>query len=80
MIFDKVENWQVYGNGEIWKTAFQFLLTLNEDTEDGEYPLLGKEMFARVMSYETKKPEDAVLEGHKKYIDIQSSIRIPQAM
>ncbi len=58
-------------NGESWECAFEFLLSLTPDAEEKEYKLNGDRIFARVMSYETKLPEDAVLEAHRRYVDIQ---------
>lgn len=74
MIFDRVENWSLYGGGQMWKKAFEFITSLSVDTADGRYELMGDAMFARVMSYETKTPADAALETHRKYIDIQTVI------
>ena len=74
MIVDRLENWEKYHFGKNWKTAFEFLMSLTPDIKDGEYPLRGKEIFALVMSYETRGSEKAVLEAHRKYVDIQTVI------
>ena len=57
MIIDKLENWEHYHFGPGWKRAFEFLTTLTPDAEEKKYELQGEEIFAQVMSYETKKPE-----------------------
>ena len=45
---------------------------LSEDLPDGQRAVdLGDELFANVLTYETKAPESSVFEVHKKYIDIQ---------
>jgi YhcH/YjgK/YiaL family protein len=72
MIADKLENWSIYFSGADWKMVADFLASLHEGTPEGEYPLKGKEIFARVMSYETREADEARLEGHRSYIDIQS--------
>jgi YhcH/YjgK/YiaL family protein len=72
MIADKLENWNLYFTGAEWTIVAVFLASLHEGTPEGEYPLKGKEIFARVMSYETRNPDEARLEGHRSYIDIQS--------
>lgn len=74
MIIDTVNNASNYPMGQAWTNAFEFIATLNGDTPDGEYPLAGEAMFARVMSYETKPPEKAIFEAHRKYADIQSTL------
>ncbi len=74
MIIDTVKNASNYPMGQAWTKAFEFIATLNRDTPDGEYPLAGETMFARVMSYDTKPPEKAVFEAHRKYADIQSTL------
>ena len=74
MIVDRLENWEKYHFGKDWKTAFEFLMSLTSDIKDGEYPLKGKEIFALVMSYETRDSGKAVREAHRKYVDIQTVI------
>ncbi len=72
MIIDKLENWKQYHFGPGWKRAFDFLISLVPDAEEKKYYIQGDEIFAQVMSYETRTPETAVLETHQKYIDIQT--------
>jgi len=72
MIVDCVENWGRYPLGEAWRRAFEFLAALTPDAEEKEYPLLGRDVYARVMSYPTRAPEDAALEAHRVYMDIQT--------
>lgn len=54
--------------------AFDFLLSLPHDAEEKKYPLLGDDLFAIVMRYETRAPEKAEIEAHRKYLDIQAVI------
>ncbi len=73
MIVDNITNWRNYRLGEAWEKAFGFLESLTSGAEEKEYPLDGDELFARVMSYPSKleTDEDAVLEAHRKFADIQ---------
>ncbi|QXD24145.1 YhcH/YjgK/YiaL family protein [Opitutia bacterium ISCC 51] len=74
MITDTIANASSYSLGPAWDKAFAFLDTINADTADGDYPIDGKSIFAIVMSYETKEPDQARFEAHKKYADIQSTL------
>lgn len=71
MIHDHLDNASLYALGSRWEQAIAFLRTLNADTPDGEYPLDGDRLYARVMSYQTKEPQAGVLESHRRYADIQ---------
>ncbi len=72
MIIDKFENWEQYNSGSGWRRAFEFLQSLTADSEERRYDIQGDEIYAQVMSYETRTPETAVLETHRKYVDIQA--------
>jgi len=72
MIVDELRHWRYYHLGSAWNKAFDFLISLTPDIEEGEYPLQGNEIFARIMSYETRNPGSAVLEAHRKYVDVQT--------
>lgn len=72
MIIDKCNNWKTYKYGPFWETVFDFLLSLSPDAKEQKYNILGDEIFALVMSYETQSPEAAVLEAHQKYVDVQT--------
>ncbi len=55
--------------------AFEFLKkAINENYEDGNYEIDGKNIYAFITSYETKMESEAQFEAHKKYIDIQCII------
>jgi biofilm protein TabA len=72
MIIDKLDNWEHYHFGPAWKLAFDFLKSLTPDSAEKKYTLQGDDIFALVMSYDTKEPEFAKLEAHQKYVDIQA--------
>ncbi len=76
MIVDQIENWEAYPFGSAWTQAFAYLADLNAGSEEGEYPIDGDAVFARIMSYETKREtdEDAILEAHRKFVDIQMAL------
>ncbi len=76
MIVDHIENWRAYDFGAAWVKAFTYLGGLNAESEEGEFPIDGETVFARVMSYDTKQETDAdaVLEAHRTYVDIQMTL------
>ena len=74
MITDTLKNADLYPMGEAWSKAFKFLRTLDAKSPDGEYPIHGESLFARVMSYETKPPAEARFEAHRRFADIQSTL------
>lgn len=77
MIVDHIKNWKSYAFGVAWEKAFAFLETLDGESEEGAFPIDGETIFARVMSYATKNEtdSDAVLEAHRKYVDIQMALK-----
>ncbi len=76
MIVDHIDNWKRYAFGEAWEMAFEFLSGLSGDSEERRYELDGDAVFGIVMSYPTKREtdSDAVLEAHRKYVDIQMAL------
>jgi YhcH/YjgK/YiaL family protein len=74
MIIDLLENLEIYFAGDDWKIVADFLGSLSGETPDGEYPLKDEKIFARVISYKTREPNEAILESHRIYIDVQSVI------
>ena len=72
MIIDKIDNWKSYNFGSGWEYSFKFLTSLTPDSEEKKYEIQGDDIFAQVMSYNTRIPQDAVLESHRKYVDIQT--------
>lgn len=73
MILDKIENAHLYkGLGERIATAFAFLEETDlENIEIGKHVIDGDNVFALVQEYDSKNIENAKLEAHKEYIDIQ---------
>lgn len=75
MIVDRLHNHKCYPFGKAWQLAFDFLLALPPDAEEKKYPLLGDDLFAIVMSYQTRTSDTAEIEAHRKYLDIQAVLR-----
>jgi YhcH/YjgK/YiaL family protein len=74
MIIDIVDNWNVYLKGAWAELAFDFFNTINDETLDGEYPLIEDKLFCKILTYDTKI-EDWITESHKEYTDIQILLR-----
>ncbi len=51
-----------------------FIAKASSDTEDGTYPLIGEEVFAKVLSYNTTADNNNQVEAHNQYVDIQTLI------
>jgi YhcH/YjgK/YiaL family protein len=62
---------QYHAHPEWWQKVFNFLKQDLKSLEVGKYPLVGDQVFAMVSEYETKNPQDAKWEAHRKYIDLQ---------
>jgi len=75
MIVDRIENWQHYCDDPLWQRAFEYLALLDADSPECPMtPIEGDDLMVRVMSYTTRTPEEAALEAHDRYIDIQASL------
>lgn len=75
MILTKIRTVAEYLSPEIRQPVHAFLQKINADMPDGEYEILGAEAFARVQTYRTVPPEDARIEAHDVYADIQGTLR-----
>jgi YhcH/YjgK/YiaL family protein len=59
-------------NPDRWEKAFKFLRDTDlKNIEKGKYEIDGEDLYASVSEYTTKNEEDAKLEAHRKYADIQ---------
>tara|TARA_B100000315_G_scaffold258428_1_gene310486 strand:- start:8825 stop:9313 length:489 start_codon:yes stop_codon:yes gene_type:complete len=70
MIFDTVENATCYFSSSWWDRVNAFVVDVAPTLPDGEHPIIGEEMFARIMTCFTGCRDDAILESHRTYIDI----------
>jgi len=73
MILDKLENAGFYLNiSNELKKGFEYLINTDlQALESGFHEIEGKNIFALVSYFETKRPEDCRLEAHRDYADIQ---------
>ena len=73
MIFDKIENLDRYREfAEYGKLIRDFIKQdKSEHLAEGRYELDGENLFALVQTYETKDKDDARMEAHIKYADLQ---------
>lgn len=77
MIFDQIDNWErlPMKSSDALKQAFEFVSQLTPDSALGEYPLKGEKIFARILEYDTKPAQEAICESHRKYVDLQATLR-----
>lgn len=76
MIVDNLANAANYFSlHPLFEKAFEYIRQLNLETvETGSVEIEGKQLRASIVETVLKKPEDARLETHKKFIDIQIPI------
>ena len=76
MIFDAIENAErYYGLGDKFQKAFEFLKNADFSSIDKDLiEIDGKNIYAMIQKYDTRKPKDAKWETHQKYIDLQYMI------
>lgn len=55
--------------------AIDFVLSLPDDAEEGEYEIDGRDIYATVTSGETKPLDKMKYEAHRQYIDLQYVIK-----
>lgn len=72
MIYDRLDTADGYFGCDAWKRAVEYVRAAPVDLADGAYPILGDEVVARVMSYETKHFHETVLESHQRFVDLQA--------
>lgn len=70
MIYDRIENLDLYGVIRNQSEILDYLKDFDVNADVGKYDL-PEGMFAMVSKYETLEESQAVLESHRKYIDIQ---------
>ena len=75
MIYTRLGNLKDFFHEEDYPGISGFLKGIREDMEDGEYPICGEKAFARVMTYSTIPAEEAKIEAHDRYIDVQFALK-----
>lgn len=75
MIYDTLDQASAYyGLNNLYEKAFGFLSTLTPQSEDRRYEIDGDSCYAIVYTGELRPSDEAELEVHDKYIDIQTVI------
>lgn len=74
MITDRLENLYRFLPDKYRVQILAWIKQVNRDIPEGRYEICGEEVFAKVLSYRTKKREGCRIEAHERYIDIQSTI------
>ncbi|MEI6752637.1 MAG: YhcH/YjgK/YiaL family protein [Paludibacter sp.] len=82
MILDELKNAAQYESVHPrFKKAFEFLLKTDLETFPlGKTEIDGLDLFVNVQEIVGKSAEEAIMETHKKYIDIQVPITAPETM
>ena len=82
MIMDTLENAARYAGLRVGcSEAFGFLAQPGlEELPDGKHEIAGERVYAIVAHENGRKAEDAELEGHRKYVDIQYVISGSESM
>jgi len=80
MILDNLRNAEMYYNMHpLFKEAFEYLRAIDfANAETGKTELQGKDLFVVVSDSGLKTEEDAKMEVHNKYIDIQLPVSMPE--
>lgn len=76
MVIDNIHNAPLYYNlHKRFKKAFEFLQTIEfNNCEEGTFEIEGNNIKSIISSNKLKNKEDALLETHRKYIDIHIPI------
>ena len=78
MILDRFENVGLYcSEGDALYKAITYARDFDLAQPDGEYEVEGRDIFAKVMTYETSPAGDRMFEAHVRYTDVQV-IRVGQ--
>ncbi len=80
MILDSLKNAEKYYSlHPLFKEAFEYLRSVDFlNAEVGKTELKGKELFVAISDNDLKTEDNAKMEVHNKYIDIQLPINIPE--
>ena len=72
MIYDTFEQaGNYFTESDPLRKALDFAKNFDLSLADGRHEIDGDRVYANVMSYETRAPEELKFEAHRKYIDIQ---------
>ncbi len=72
MIYDSLDNMLFYcSRGDKLHRALKYAIEFDLSQPDGDYEVEGKDMIAKVQSYNTSPAEERKFESHKEYYDVQ---------
>lgn len=74
MVHEKLSGLLEYIPSEKKDLVTEFLNKISVDMEEGFYAIDGENIYAKVMSYNTKLPEECEIEAHDCYVDIQFTL------
>lgn len=77
MIFGHIgerEQWAFMASHPVWRQAFNWLLSLQLETEPGRYPIIGEDVYGIVMRYATAPQELCRFESHRCFVDLQYTL------
>ena len=81
MIYDTFENIGLYcKEGDALYKAIAYARDFDLSQPDGEHEVEGRDIFAKVMTYDTESAEVRKFEAHEKYIDVQVMLTGPERM
>lgn len=72
---DSIKNWNQSFRGPVWEKAFQALEKVNAETPDGVIQVQGDDIRVQISTYSTKAANEAVVESHRDFIDIQMILK-----
>jgi biofilm protein TabA len=76
MIYDNLENSDFYFSpGSRLFRAVEFIKKFDNSKPDGRYEIDGANIYAIVTSYTTKPAKQQIIESHRKYTDIQATLK-----
>jgi YhcH/YjgK/YiaL family protein len=75
MIFAPLDGLSRYFPEEWWRKASAIIAALTPESPDGDIPVEGRDVFIRVLTYNTVTRDKAVLETHRSYVDIQLTLK-----
>lgn len=71
MMIDVLGNVPLLASRPAWTKTVAFLSALPTEIEDGRHDIKGDDLFAIVMTYNTRHRSEGLLEAHRRYVDVQ---------
>lgn len=72
---DYPETYRYFLTHPLWQEALNWIRNIPADLPDGEHALQGRDVYAKVQTYDTLAREKARYEAHQEYIDLQAPLR-----